>query len=62
VSDPNATYDVEVNLDDRSRGFQWFFSFYITFFADTKGGDAENAILLLDEPGCICTLDRKAIC
>lgn len=51
VSDPNAAYDVEVNLDDRSRGFQWFFSFYITFFADTKGGNAENAILLLDEPG-----------
>lgn len=51
VSDPNAAYDVEVNLDDRSRGFQWFFSFYITFFADTNGGDAENAILLLDEPG-----------
>lgn len=51
VSDPNATYEVEVNLDERSRGFQWFFSFYITFFADTKGGHAENAILLLDEPG-----------
>ena len=51
VSDPNAAYDVEVNRDDRSRGFQWFFSFYITFFADTKGGEAENAILLLDEPG-----------
>jgi predicted ATPase len=51
VSDPNAAYDVEVNLDDRSRGFQWFFSFYITFFADTKGGVAEKAILLLDEPG-----------
>lgn len=51
VSDPNATYEVEVNLDERSRGFQWFFSFYITFFADTKGGHAEDAILLLDEPG-----------
>lgn len=51
ISDPNATYDVEVNLDERSRGFQWFFSFYITFFADTKGGKAEDAILLLDEPG-----------
>lgn len=51
ISDPNATYEVEVNLDERSRGFQWFFSFYITFFADTKGGEAENAILLLDEPG-----------
>lgn len=51
VSDPNAVYDVEVNLDERSRGFKWFFSFYVTFAADTKGGSAENAILLLDEPG-----------
>jgi predicted ATP-dependent endonuclease of OLD family len=51
LSDPNAVYDVEVNLDERSRGFKWFFSFYITFAADTKGGNAENAIILLDEPG-----------
>ncbi|HAV1629609.1 TPA: AAA family ATPase [Enterobacter hormaechei subsp. steigerwaltii] len=51
VSDTNNSYDVDVNLDERSRGFKWFFSFYITFFADTKGGDAENAIILLDEPG-----------
>ncbi|MFH0130302.1 AAA family ATPase [Variovorax sp. VaC1] len=51
VSDPNGSYEVEVNLDERSRGFQWFFSFYIAFFADTKGGEAEDAILLLDEPG-----------
>lgn len=51
ISDPNATYDVEVNLDERSRGFKWFFSFYITFSADTDGGEAEDAILLLDEPG-----------
>ncbi|MBF4302299.1 AAA family ATPase, partial [Vibrio anguillarum] len=51
VSDPTSTYDVEVNLNERSRGFRWFFSFYITFFADTHGGDAENAIILLDEPG-----------
>jgi predicted ATPase len=51
ISDPNATYDVEVNLDERSRGFQWFFAFYIAFAADTAGGTAENAILLLDEPG-----------
>ncbi|CAN7454055.1 AAA family ATPase [Pararhizobium sp. LjRoot235] len=51
ISDPNTTYDVEVNLDERSRGLKWFFSFYITFSADTKGGHAENAILLLDEPG-----------
>jgi len=51
ISDPNATYDVEVNLDERSRGFQWFFAFYIVFAADTDGGDADDAILLLDEPG-----------
>lgn len=51
ISDPTSTYDVEVNLNDRSRGFQWFFAFYITFSADTDGGHAENAVLLLDEPG-----------
>jgi len=51
ISDPTSTYDVEVNLNDRSRGFQWFFAFYITFSADTDGGHAENAVILLDEPG-----------
>ncbi|WP_422364575.1 AAA family ATPase [Pyruvatibacter mobilis] len=51
ISDPNSTYDVEVNLDERSRGFQWFFAFYVVFAADTDDGEAEGAILLLDEPG-----------
>lgn len=51
IADPNSVYDVEVNLNERSRGLKWFFSFYIAFAADTKGGAAENAILLLDEPG-----------
>ncbi|HEV3305916.1 MAG TPA: AAA family ATPase [Candidatus Sulfotelmatobacter sp.] len=51
ISDPTSTFDVEVNLDERSRGFRWFFSFYITFSADTDGGAAKDAILLLDEPG-----------
>ncbi|WP_298491511.1 ATP-dependent endonuclease [uncultured Maritimibacter sp.] len=51
ISDPNNTYDVEVNLDERSRGFQWFFAFYIVFAADTEDGEADGAILLLDEPG-----------
>jgi predicted ATPase len=51
ISDPNSIYDVEINLDERSRGLKWFFSFYITFSADTKGGPADKAILLLDEPG-----------
>jgi hypothetical protein len=55
VSDPTSTFDVEVNLDERSRGFRWFFSFYITFSADTDGGRAANAILLLDETGPFST-------
>ena len=29
ISDPNPAYDIEVNLDERSRGFRWFFAFYI---------------------------------
>jgi predicted ATPase len=40
-----------VPLDERSRGFRWYFSFYVTFAADTQNGDKANAILLLDEPG-----------
>ncbi len=51
VADPNSLYDVEVTLDERSRGLKWFFSFYITFSADTQGGSADKAVLLLDEPG-----------
>ena len=52
VADPNSDYDVEVNLDERSRGLKWFFSFYITFAADTaEGGSSDKAVLLLDEPG-----------
>lgn len=51
ISDPNSIYDVEVNLNERSRGFRWFFSFYVTFAADAKLGSTENMIMLLDEPG-----------
>lgn len=40
-----------VPLEERSRGFQWYFSFFITFAADTHGGSMDDAILLLDEPG-----------
>jgi predicted ATP-dependent endonuclease of OLD family len=50
VSDPESVYDVEINLNERSRGFKWFFSFYVTFAADTAGGPAEAAVLLFDEP------------
>jgi len=41
---------VEVELDQRSAGFQWLVSFFIVFMAQAKG-DYKNAILLLDEPG-----------
>lgn len=51
VSDTAHTFDVDVNLNERSRGFQWFFSFYTAFAADTDNGDKDRAILLLDEPG-----------
>jgi predicted ATPase len=41
---------VEIELDQRSEGFQWLVSFFIIFFAEARGKHA-NAILLLDEPG-----------
>ena len=39
-----------VPLDERSKGFQWFFSFDMTFMRETDG-KFSNAIILLDEPG-----------
>ena len=51
ISDPNESGNIDIELDERSRGFQWFFSFYLTLAADTTHGSATNAILLLDEPG-----------
>ncbi len=41
---------VMVPLEDRSRGFQWFFSFDLNFMYET-GACFRNAVLLLDEPG-----------
>jgi energy-coupling factor transporter ATP-binding protein EcfA2 len=40
---------IEIELDQRSEGFQWLVSFLIVFFAEA-GGKHRNAILLLDEP------------
>jgi energy-coupling factor transporter ATP-binding protein EcfA2 len=42
--------NIMVPLEDRSRGFQWFFSFDMNFMYET-GGRFRNAVLLLDEPG-----------
>jgi len=41
---------VEVELDQRSEGFQWLVSFFIVFFSEITDAH-ENTILLLDEPG-----------
>ncbi len=41
---------VEIELDQRSEGFQWLVSFFVVFFAEAAEKH-RNAILLLDEPG-----------
>lgn len=41
---------VEIELDQRSEGFQWLVSFFVVFFAEAADKH-QNAILLLDEPG-----------
>ena len=41
---------VEVELDQRSEGFQWLVSFFVVFFAEAADRH-QNSILLLDEPG-----------
>ena len=40
----------EIELDQRSAGMQYFFSFYLIFLVEAQGEHA-NSILLLDEPG-----------
>ena len=39
-----------IELESRSSGLQWFFSFFLTFLVETRGKN-KGAILLLDEPG-----------
>ena len=39
-----------IELESRSTGLQWFFSFYLVFLVESKQNH-QNAILLLDEPG-----------
>lgn len=40
----------EIELEGRSRGLQWFFSFFLVFLVESSDGHYES-ILLLDEPG-----------
>lgn len=48
VSDDLDPSDIE--LDQRSMGLQYFFSFYLVFLVESEGAH-KNCILLLDEPG-----------
>ncbi|MDH3976308.1 MAG: ATP-binding protein [Deltaproteobacteria bacterium] len=41
---------VDIELDQRSEGFQWLVSFFVVFFSEAMDKH-ENALLLLDEPG-----------
>lgn len=49
ISD-NKRPQIEIELESRSKGFQWFFSFYLVFLVESQDGH-RDAILLLDEPG-----------
>lgn len=40
----------EIELDQRSAGMQYFFSFYLVFLVEAEGAH-RNSIILLDEPG-----------
>lgn len=40
----------DIELDQRSEGLQYFFSFYLIFLVEAEG-EHRNSILLLDEPG-----------
>ena len=48
VSD--AVRPERIELESRSTGLQWFFSFYLVFLVESEQHH-QNAILLLDEPG-----------
>ena len=46
----NQKHRVSIPLNQRSKGFNWFFSFII-WFSKIKNDNESNYILLLDEPG-----------
>lgn len=48
VSDAERPERIE--LESRSKGLQWFFSFFLVFLAESKE-EHQDCILLLDEPG-----------
>ena len=46
----NTKKNVSLSLKNRSKGFNWFFSFLV-WFKKIQEDDASNYIILLDEPG-----------
>jgi predicted ATP-dependent endonuclease of OLD family len=60
VSDKDNPFPIP--FGERSRGFQWFFSFYLVFLVESEKAH-KDAILLLDEPGLHLhpTLQEKLI-
>ena len=52
--------DVDIELEARSKGFQWFFSFYLVFLVESEEFH-KDAILLLDEPGLHPTAQQELI-
>jgi hypothetical protein len=48
----------EIELDQRSHGMQYFFSFFLVFLVESQAAHV-NSVLLLDEPGRRCTAPLK---
>jgi hypothetical protein len=48
VADSKSPFPIP--FEERSQGFQWFFSFYLVFLVES-GKSHKGAVLLLDEPG-----------
>ena len=45
-----TTDNVSIPIDDRSEGFKWYLSIYLTLYNYIENNDSHNKILLLDEP------------
>ena len=51
VSDESLSFGSEVNLENRSKGFQWFFGFITMLAAQLLRSSDQESVLLLDEAG-----------
>lgn len=46
----NIRHEATINLEERSTGFVWFFSFLV-WFSEVQREHGDNLVVLLDEPG-----------